>query len=234
MLHIRSLARRAALAPAALLALLGALDAQAVPVIPGAGATAQPGTTLAANPALAGTVLQDVLAPWVSADDSQYGFPGAQGELQSRVVRETGTGTLDFYWRVTVDQPSYPSYVPMSLTIAGLSLDRFLTGSSFDADYRIDGVGTAAPTSASATATSLTWSFDPSTFGPGSSSYFLLLHSNATTYYQGAVAELGASDLATFSPTQIPLPVPEPANALLVVAGLAALGTMGWRQRAGR
>lgn len=222
--------RRATLVSATLLALLSALDAHAVPVTPGGGATAQPGTTEAANPALAGTVIEDVVTDWVSANDPQYGFPGAQGELQSRVVREDGTGTLDFYWRVSVDGVSYPNYVPTSLTIAGLSLASFMTGASFDADWRIDGLGTSAPLDASATATSLTWDFDASTFGPSSSTYFLLLHSNATSYDASALAELGASSLATFAPSA----VPEPSNVALVLAGLAAFGALRSRQQARR
>ncbi|HEX7688787.1 MAG TPA: hypothetical protein VF453_13830 [Burkholderiaceae bacterium] len=174
-------------------------------------------------------MVEDVVTGWVSADDPQYGFPGATGELQSRVVRETGTGTLDFYWKVDVDFASYPSYVPTSLTIAGLTLADFGTGAAFDADYRIDGLGTMAPTDAWATPTSLTWDFDPSAFGPGSESYFLLLRSTATTFDENALAELGASSIATFEPAAA---VPEPAPRSLLVAGLAAVALLGRRLRA--
>ena len=142
--------RSAALVATACLALAAGRNAAAVAVTSGGGPVAQPGTTLAADGALAGTVLEDVLTAWSSPDDPKYGFPGAQGELQSRVVRETSTGTLDFYWRITVDGVSYPNDVPDTLTISGLALGNFLTGTAFDANYRIDGLGDTVPMDASA------------------------------------------------------------------------------------
>jgi hypothetical protein len=63
------------------LVLLGHLDAMAVPVSPGAAAVPLPGTTVAARPELAGTVLEDVSTSWASAIDPMYGFPGAAGSL---------------------------------------------------------------------------------------------------------------------------------------------------------
>ncbi|MDB5999910.1 MAG: hypothetical protein JWP52_1609, partial [Rhizobacter sp.] len=102
----------------ALLALT-ALPAHAVPVPPTGTSVVLPGTSAASRPELEGTVIEDVTAAWVSAIDPMYGFPGAIGSLQSSVLRSTSTGTLDFYWRITVSQPSYPLYVPQQLTISG-------------------------------------------------------------------------------------------------------------------
>lgn len=214
------------------LASLLPLDALAVPVAPGAASTALPGTTFAARPELGGTVLADVSSSWVGEIDPLYGFPGATGTLQSRVVRETSTGFLDFYWRISVAPPSYPNYVPTLLTIANLALGNFLTGSVFDADYRTDGLGTTAPTSAraSADASSLSYEFSRSTFGPGSSSYFLLLHSNATAYDSSALASIGTSSFATFAPVPA---VPEASTYALMLAGLGAVGVIT-RRRGGR
>ena len=206
------------------------LQAVAVPVAPGAPTSALPGTTVAARPELAGTVLEDVSTHWDSAIHPLYGFPGAEGTLQSRVVRETGSGTLDFYWRITVNGPSYPSYVPTLLTIAGLDLSNFLTGAAFDADYRTDGLGSSAPVGAFASNSgSFTFEFGSSTFGPGSSSYFLLLHSNATSYDQSALATLGVSSVATFAPVAA---IPEPSTYAMMLAGLGALGFAASRRKA--
>jgi hypothetical protein len=213
--------RSVALVAAAVLSLMAARNAAAVAVTPGAGAVAQPGTTLVANGALAGTVLEDVLTAWSSPNDPLYGFPGAQGQLQSRVVRETTTGTLDFYWRITVDGVSYPNDVPDALTISGLTLGTFLTGSAFDANYRIDGLGSTVPIDAAATADALTWDFAPSSFGPNGSSYFLLLHSNATAFDDSALASFGVTSVPTFEPSA----VPEPGSVALMLAGLAMLAT---------
>jgi len=224
--RLRRSLRPVALAAAVFLPLLSR-EALAVPVAPGAGPVAQPGTSLLANPALAGVVLADVTTPWVSPVDPKYGFPGAQGELQSRVVRETASGTLDFYWRITVDGVSYPADVPLALTISGLSLPSFGTGAAFDADWRVDGTGSVSPVDASATAGAVTWDFAPDSFGPSTSSYIVFLHSGATTFDAAATATFGATGAATFAPSA----VPEPAGALLLAAGLAGLAARRRRPR---
>ena len=210
--------------------MFAAMDAEAVPVTINGGAVVPPGTTAAANPALAGPVLADTVSHWESADDPLYGFPGATGTLQSRVVRETLTGTLDFYWRLTVDGVSYPNDVPTDLNLYGLPVADLLTGGAYDVDYRLDGLGTVAPGSVSASPFVLSYTFDPQTLGPNQSSYFLLLHSNATSYFEGATASFGNSDIPTYAPAFMPVPVPEPDGSTLLMAGLAALGGL-WRRR---
>jgi len=204
---------------AGLLSLLFARGAMADPVAPGAGPVAQPGTSELADPSLVGTVLADVSTTWWSAVDPMYGFPGAQGELEARVVRESGTGTLDFYWRITVDGVSYPNDVPLLLTISGLPLSRFPGGVAFDADYRTDGPGDVAPVDASATAQSVTWDFAPGSLGPASSTHFLLLRSIAGGFDASALADYGAISAITFAPT----PIPEPPALAMAAAGLALL-----------
>lgn len=53
--------------------------------------TGLPGTTVAARPELAGVVLADTMQPLT------FSGLALSGTVQNRVVRETGTGTLDFY-----------------------------------------------------------------------------------------------------------------------------------------
>src|SRR2546423_9711616 len=102
-----------------------------------AGATVPlPGTTAAAEPALAGLVVRDALIPFAVSDG--IGHIIFQGHLQDRVVRENGTGTLDFYQTIRAD--------------AGFAIPavlQYVTRSSFGgwgvaADWRIDGLGDPA------------------------------------------------------------------------------------------
>src|SRR5881409_144284 len=82
-------------------ALLGPHIAQAVTLTPGTW-TALPGTSLQADPSLSGTVLADVTSSFAFQlyDFSPFNPPtpvGAMsGSVQSRVVKEDATGTLDF------------------------------------------------------------------------------------------------------------------------------------------
>jgi len=218
---LRRIVRPVALAASVL---VGAPHALAVPVAPGAGPVALPGATLAGDPSLAGSILADVSTTWVSPIDPKYGFPGAQGEIESRVVRETGSGTLDFYWRISVDGVSYPNDAPLAFAVSGLSLSSFAGGAAFDADWRSDGLGNVAPTDASATAHAVTWDFAPNAFGPATSSFFVFLHSSATSFDSAATLSFGATTASTFAPAA----VPEPANVALMAAGLALLA---WRRR---
>jgi hypothetical protein len=121
-----------AAAAAALITFAG--DAGAVILTPGV-VTPLPGTTVAADPSLAGTIVQDVLSPFTMTTPTGV----TTGEIQSRVVLAVD-GTYDFYWRVFNDSTS-----------AG-DIGFFRTGDiespTYDANYRIDGLGDLAPVSA--------------------------------------------------------------------------------------
>jgi hypothetical protein len=217
---------RSALAAASLVGLCAA-PAGAITVAPGGGPVALLGTTAAAWPDLAGGILEDVVTTWVSADDPTYGFPGAEGHLQSRVVRSSSTGRLDFYWRVTANVASYPAFLPLQLNLSQLVLANFLTGAGFDADYRLDGVGSEPPMDGvSADGSRFSFEFANNSFGPGESSYFLLLHSNAIDYDNSALARLGETTVSTFAPLAA---VPEPSTYAFLLAGL--VGIAAWRRR---
>jgi hypothetical protein len=102
-----------------------------------------------------------------------------------------------------------------------------LTGAGFDADYRLDGAGSEPPMAGvSADGSSFSFEFANFSFGPGESSYFLLLHSNATDYDSSALAQLGVTTVSTFAPVAA---VPEPSTYALLLAGL--VGIAAWRRR---
>src|SRR6056297_2563484 len=100
-----------------------------------AGDYAINGTTAAARPELAGVVLEDMI--------SSYSFTATagqqlEGDIQNRVVRSED-GTADFYWRI---MPSGGNDDIEAFRVIGFE------GFSLDADWRIDGLGSASPDTA--------------------------------------------------------------------------------------
>jgi hypothetical protein len=187
--------------------------------------TALGGTTVAERPELAGVVLEDVLQP--------FSFNGATGTVQNRVVRETASGTLDFYWRVMVDAQSTGHIEAFRVGDFGYS---YLT----DADWRIDGLGSAAPyvgrlfNPASNPGGDINFLFtDPAVGGPGyESSRFFFVHTGATAYAKTAQYDMLCAPNGCISQTyQTFAPaVPEPQTYALMLAGLAAMAWIARRQ----
>ncbi len=186
------------------------------------------GTTSAARPELAGLVLEDQIQP--------FSFSGVTGTVQNRVVREDGTGTLDFYWRIQVD-PAAAILAPGG--ISAFRLGSFGYGNITDADWRIDGLGSAAPyvgrvfNPSSRPEGDINFLFsdglvhagDPADSAAGSRFFFL--HTDATTYARTATYDLLdaqdnlSSAYATFAPSET---VPDGgATCGMLLMGLAGV-----------
>ena len=239
------LARRVVLA--ALLPLASA--ALADTLAPGSSITGPAGTTVSAEPQLAGTVVQDVLTPF-SYDGwfTDSGGPpvtthgAVTGTVQSRVVLAVD-GTYDFYWRITVDSTAF-------LPVLGFGLSG-LAPATYNANWRSDGLGSVQPAIVGESAAGdVGWTFGsfvpPShEIQPGEQSYFLMLDTNAHAYAPSATFSLnsgrdsgGSMELdwggssgpyATFAPA-----VPEPASAALTLAGLGTLALLRRKRRPAR
>jgi hypothetical protein len=162
------------------------------------------GTTSAVRPELVGVVLQDTIRPF-SVDHGGGNF--TTGMIQDRVVRETASGTLDFYYKISNDVSS-----------AG-SVD-FVTRNSFigfgaDVDFRTDGVGTIGPDQASRNAAGDEVLFDffsTNLLFPGAQSFSFFVKTDATDFDENGTGSLafssnlggGTFDFDTFQPIMKP------------------------------
>lgn len=179
-------------------------------VLPG-GIVATPGTTAAAQPALAGTIVRDVSVPFSIVASGKTVF---KGHLQDRVIRETAAGTLDFSQSILADAGFSAKALLHYETRAGFG------GVTTDVNYRTDGVGAPSdhPISASRTPTGKTISFDfaEAALNPKTQSLFYFVKTNATQYnllgsttigmQQSASSPIGAATLTTAQPIAPPTP----------------------------
>ena len=221
-LHTRTLP---ALALAAAMS-LPAASASAVVLV--AGSNPLPGTTLAAEPHLAGLVVEDELTDvaFVMGD----GIFSAT--IQSRVVL-AGDGTYDFYWWIRDTQ--YTGTAPVEL--GAFRIGNFgMPVVGLNANYRTDGVGQIGPVSAfafsGAFAEFVNFSF--SGLRAGNESRFMFLDTEATRYARTAFFDLSNVDQTeasdTFSTFGVAV-VPEPATLALMIAGFGGAGAMLRRRR---
>ena len=226
-----TLSRRPTLSALAIALLAGlAASARAVPLDNGFSGqnfldTPLAGTTAAARPELAGLVVADT--------DTPFSVGGVTGFVQNRVVREFGTGTLDFYWRVALDPAT-----DGNAGITAFRLDGFGYNDVTDADDRIDGLGTVPASTARL--------FNPGSYPQGDinflfgsaieagqSSQFFFLHTDAVAFAMTADYDFvtGADLIGGAGPTYAPA-VPEPAPAALLALGVLTLA--GLRSRRGK
>jgi hypothetical protein len=191
--------------------------AQAVTLPPYPSQVALPGTSVAAQPHLAGTVVEDLLTPFayrVAAHSSETGVTlDLTGTVQSQVVRAVD-GTFDFYWRVLPDaqyerQICGSECLPSSTeTSPNVPLSDFYVGSfnvpEVRADWRSDGPGEAAPRMGGMDF-GVRFQFgevvgDPpefysnSTLRTGIDSYFVFIDTDARAYSKSGVFFLSTKD----------------------------------------
>ena len=132
-----------------------------------------PGTTAAAEPDLAGSVISDKLEPFASDSAS---VP-MSGTVQVRVVRNAA-GKLAYYWKINNAATSKADVTSIALVT--------FPKHAYDANWRKDGLGTVAPSSVFAIVhpgdlMTLLYGFRFTTpIKPGQSSRFFFLRSQAT------------------------------------------------------
>ncbi len=195
--------------------------------LPVAGDYSISGTTAAARPELAGVVLEDLI--------TSYSFTGSAGQtlegtIQNRVVRSID-GTVDFYWRI---MSSGGNDDIDAFRVIGFD------GYTLDADWRIDGLGTASPDIAryfgpGSGAVNFLFDSDPvglNAAGGYDESVFFFLDTDATHYDFSGQFDLlcaGTGCISSLYDTFAPSAVPVPAAIWLMGSGL--LGLAGFARR---
>ena len=204
---------------------LSVLSAHAVLLGPG-DTLALPGTTVAAEPQLAGTVLVDELIPF--SFSAGVGLGDITGQVQQRIVRSSVDGTLDFYWRVTSDTNS-------AAAIGSFRVGDFISP-EYNAKWRIDGLGVRAPDSATRFSGSfdsyVNFTFSGNGLLPNQDSYFFFLDTTAMNYAKTARFDLTnlaqnpiSGSFAAYSPSAVPVP------AAVWLFGSGLLGLIGVARR---
>jgi hypothetical protein len=134
--------------------------------------------TVAQAPNLSGTVISDRVLPF----EIIAGGKITSGTIQERIVQEVHppvdpqqetTETLDFYYRLTNSPDSSGAVTGLTIQDFG----RFVVAGA----YRTDGLGTTPAKSASRNTSGSTIQINLQPIVPGSSSYFILLMTNANT-----------------------------------------------------
>lgn len=215
-----------------------ALPSAALPLAPG-GLVSPGGTSVAANPDLAGSVVNDNSISALF----ENGILVASVDVQNRVTRSDNTGALTFEPRITSDINNGFSE---EFQIIGFDLTG-LGGFDLDADFRTDGLGDTgfSTISRSGDGDLLSFIFEsPLRNGqlildPHEASLFPALVTNASAFDLGGAmtiygrriedgVTLSATIYGLAAPTNV---VPLPASIVFLLGAIAALGFVG-RKRA--
>ena len=185
------------------------------------------------------TLVQVLTLPWNGPSK-----PPVDLRLEQRVVRETVTGTLDFYYRLTNVSPGEPGEV---IGVFGLMTVAGFGGFATEVEYLLGGNYGWNDVSRSADGQSLTLGF-PGFPGldmaPGETTAFLFVRTNATRYARSGEFTVSqyvspkdpnppppvTGTVSAFAPV-IPLP-PAAAAGLLGLGAVAAGRWLSGRRRA--
>ena len=203
----------------------------AVPLAPGGSASVS-GTNSTSDPTLSGTIIAQSTNPISAYSAFDDTVPFFTVQLQATVIRETATGTLDFYYQI---QNNNIFLVDPVKTVSVASFAGFGT----DADFRTDQGGAFAPTSISRSSAGDTVTFAnlPNNngifFADGQETNALLVKTNATNYSADGLMAINfagvdappdpvvpaSATLSTFAP--VSASAPEPASLCLLASVLA-------------
>lgn len=191
----RRFTRRTVLGLVAGLTALSAMAAFSVN-IPFDSAAFLPGTTVAATPKLAGPIIVDTMRPFTVMNST--GTVVCKGQLQDRVVRETSTCLLDFYFRVIVNEGS-------KMGVTSVTRFNYPHTALLDANFRTDGVGVDAPDSVYRAGNGLTFQFMRTPVQPNADSRFTFISTQSKNMWAGGTTVVQTPDgsgavLTTYAP----------------------------------
>jgi len=218
---------------------LGAVCAygQSVPLPPGSVGVPLPGTTSFAEPDLAGPIIADQLIPFTVVDNATGGI-ALTGTLQDRVVRETLTGHLDFYGRITITD-----FGNNLAAIDSIGKGSF-AGFNLNANFRTDGLGVQGPNTASRSndGSEIAWYFESplrlGALGGASESLFFFAQTDAQNFDSNGSARIVAYSLLNggIDPTvnlggiYEPVLIPEPTTLALGMIGATSFACRRFRK----